>query len=153
MAPSWTRCPLAAVNKLARIGRVRISWTTVRLEILPNRTLQYYRCMKRGHVRAECSSVMDRSSKCYRCGGEGHVTRECSSPAHCPVCAEAGVRANHRVGGKACNPPDKRKRDKGRMAPISKRRALAGQYGNNHGNHVRASATTKGEETTSHPGR
>lgn len=63
----WVQCPLTAVNKVVAAGRLRVGWTSSRVEILEPRQLQCYRCLERGHVQSACLSSTDRSSLCYRC--------------------------------------------------------------------------------------
>lgn len=104
------RCPLTVAKTISQVPRMRIGWTMVRVELLPPRTLQCFRCFEEGHVRAECKAAVDRSSLCYRCGKEGHVAKLCTALPHCAICAERGARSNHRMGGQACRPPRRGKR-------------------------------------------
>lgn len=71
--------------------------------MLPERGTQCFRCLEKGHIRAECKSNVDRSDSCYRCGNSGHIARQCTNNARCPICESRGLAANHRLGGKACN--------------------------------------------------
>lgn len=100
----WLRCPLAAAKNITKERRVRIGWTMVRVELLPERMIQCYRCLEIGHVRNQCRSEKDRGRTCYRCGQEGHLAKECAGNAHCLICAERKLRADHRMGGPACKP-------------------------------------------------
>ena len=60
--------------------------------------------MERGHTAKNSTSNKDRSSRCYNCGEEGHKAKECTASSKCPVCSDGGKPANHRFGGKACDP-------------------------------------------------
>ncbi|KYQ51479.1 Gag-Pol polyprotein [Trachymyrmex zeteki] len=100
----WLRCPLAAANIITKTGRIKIGWTMGRVELLPERKTQCYRCFELGHVRNQCRSEIDRGRTCYRCGQEGHMAKECAFRAHCLICSERNLSANHRMGGPACNP-------------------------------------------------
>lgn len=64
----WVRCPTRVANKIAATGKIKVGWTVAKIEILPPRPLQCYRCWNFGHVRYSCSSRIDRSNHCYRCG-------------------------------------------------------------------------------------
>lgn len=50
LCTSWIQCPIRVVNRIAAEGKVRIGWTSSRVELLGNRQLQCYRCLERGHV-------------------------------------------------------------------------------------------------------
>lgn len=102
------KCPVRAANAVAAAGRLLVGWAAARIEMLPARPLTCHRCMQRGHTRLTCGSTVDRSDLCYRCGGPGHRARDCRKEARCPVCADAGRPAGHRVGGPACAAPAKR---------------------------------------------
>lgn len=108
------RCPLSLANKLARLKKIQLGWTMSRINMLPERALTCFRCLERGHTRAECRSSVDRSDLCYRCGGLGHKVQGCHLPIRCPVCFDAGHAHNHRLGSLACNP-------RGRKNPSGRR--------------------------------
>ncbi|KAG5318035.1 MOS1T transposase, partial [Pseudoatta argentina] len=101
----WAKCPLVAAIKVARLRKIRMGWTSTRIELLPDRPLQCYRCLEKGHVRAECRSEIDRTLSCYRCGSHGHRAIECDGSVNCPLCADAGLPSSHRIGGKATTIP------------------------------------------------
>jgi len=105
LGTAWARCPLAVANILSAAGRFKIGWTNARVEALEARPLQCFRCLGKGHVRAQCPSDVDRSAQCYRCGRPGHVARNCARPQQCPVCLDLGRPAGHRAGSRACNAP------------------------------------------------
>lgn len=106
----WVQCPLVAANKITAQPRLRIGWLSSRVELLPVRQLQCFRCLERGHVQGKCPNDVDRHDVCYRCGQPGHLARGCSSPPRCLVCEAASKPANHRMGGPACKMPSKTRR-------------------------------------------
>jgi hypothetical protein len=101
----WVRCSAAAAKKLAEAGRMQIGWVMARVEALRARPMQCFRCLKTGHTIGNCDSSVDRSGRCYRCGGEGHVASRCEEEAKCPLCADLGRPAGHRLGGPSCTTP------------------------------------------------
>lgn len=110
----WVQCPLKAANKLATRKRIPIEgWCTVGVKILDQRPLQCYKCLEKGHVRAQCSSPIDRSELCYRCGKEGHKASGCTNNAECPICKGEGKPFNHRIGAPSCKPNRRRNRGNG----------------------------------------
>lgn len=62
----WIKCPVAAANKLATAGKVMIGWTAAKVELLPSRPLQCFKCFETGHTQALCKSQADRERLCYR---------------------------------------------------------------------------------------
>ncbi|XP_011858169.1 PREDICTED: uncharacterized protein LOC105555737 [Vollenhovia emeryi] len=108
LGAAWTQCPLEAAKRVAALGRLRIGWVSARVDLLEARPLVCYRCLERGHVRAQCRSKVDRSGACYRCGMEGHKSAECSSKPSCIVCKGRGLPDAHKAGGNACPPVSKR---------------------------------------------
>jgi hypothetical protein len=57
-------------------------------------------------MRRDCASTVDRPDRCYRCGEPGHRARDCLTQVlRCPVCADLGLHAFHRMGSLACKPP------------------------------------------------
>jgi len=125
LGTAWVRCPLAAANKLAREGAVRIGWTRSRVEVLPERALRCYKCWDMGHVRAACPSEIDRTAACYRCGVQGHQARGCDAPVNCALCAESNRPSNHRAGGPACKAPKPRRRKNKGATPAPKSASTA----------------------------
>lgn len=117
----WVRCPVAAANKAADGGRLLVGWVSARVKLLPKRAVQCFRCLEKGHVRAQCTAQIDRSELCFRCGRPGHRAAQCSGAPNCSLCAAAGKRSEHRLGGKACKAPKskkKRSRAVGETAPL-----------------------------------
>ena len=100
----WIQYPTTAAKIIADKERINIAWASARVEVLKARPRACYRCMERGHTANNCTSDKDRSSRCYNCGEEGHRAKECSASSKCPVCSDAGKHANHRFGGKDCDP-------------------------------------------------
>lgn len=113
----WVRCPAAAARKLTEATRVQVGWVMARVEALRAKPAQCYKCLRTGHTIGGCTSPIDSSSRCYRCGGEGHIASRCDEEVQCPLCADLGRPAGHRLGGPACSPPPKKKgEDKRRRA-------------------------------------
>ena len=110
----WVQCPTAVAKKIAEKGKITIGWVAARVEVLRTRPMTCYRCMERGHTARNCTSEHNRSNQCYNCGGEDHQARTCSALPRCPVCSTAGKPANHRFGGRACNPPTSRNKSRGK---------------------------------------
>lgn len=99
---AWFRCPLPSAIKTSSNGRLRLGWATVRVELMPARPLQCYKCWAFGHTKPMCKSLVDRSGSCFRCGISGHVSSGCNKNPSCVVCSEAGFQANHRLGPGEC---------------------------------------------------
>ncbi|XP_011859459.1 PREDICTED: uncharacterized protein LOC105556953 [Vollenhovia emeryi] len=104
----WTQCPLDAAKRVAELGRLRIGWIAARVELLEARPLICYKCLERGHVRAQCRNKEDRTNTCYRCGEEGHKSAGCSAKPRCVVCRDRELPDAHKAGGNACPPISKR---------------------------------------------
>lgn len=98
----WVQLPLVSALGLANLGRVKMGWSSVRLELLEARPSQCYKCWRFGHVRGTCTSTADYSGRCFNCGDLGHHARDCKTPPKCLPCAESGSAAPHRVGSRAC---------------------------------------------------
>ena len=114
---AWVRCPVAAAKKIAEKGRVLVGWVSAKVRLLDAKPFRCFRCLEEGHVRAQCSSVIDRSDICYRCGQVGHKAGGCSVAPHCTICAAANRAADHRLGGPACKAPKPKKRKQARDGP------------------------------------
>ncbi|KYQ58856.1 hypothetical protein ALC60_02142 [Trachymyrmex zeteki] len=112
------KCTLAAAKLITKSTRIRIGWTSVRVDLLPERPPQCFKCLEVGHVRAQCRSEVDRGSLCYRCEGMGHAAKGCINPVNCVVCLSKGRKADHRMGGPACG----MKTGKGTPAPRDRSR-------------------------------
>lgn len=112
---AWVRCPTAAAKKLILVGRVKVGWVSAHVKLLPRREVRCYKCLHTGHIRAQCTSLVDRGETFFRCGQVGHAVKECTCTEKCLLCAEAGKPADHRLGSKSCSPPPPRKttRDRG----------------------------------------
>lgn len=123
LGTAWVKCPLTAIRKIAATTTARITigaWHSARVKILKARPLQCYKCLKMGHVKAQCPNEEDRSGRCYACGQPGHIARACPGTTFtCPVCSDYGLPAGHRLGSKNCTPP-KTKRNRVRQGPVSK---------------------------------
>ncbi|EFN67609.1 hypothetical protein EAG_08159, partial [Camponotus floridanus] len=73
----WVKCPLVSANKMTTAGRVKIGWTSLRVERLIERPLQCFKCLEGDHVAQRCPNKTDHSGRCYRYGEEGHISRTC----------------------------------------------------------------------------
>ncbi|XP_072948772.1 uncharacterized protein [Epargyreus clarus] len=114
LGTAWVRCPLTAIRKLAAAKRILVGWVSARVEILPARSLQCFRCLEMGHARHQCTSTRDRSALCYVCGEPGHRASQCEAQSpKCALCADLGRPSDHRLGSKRCKPPKKRNRGNG----------------------------------------
>lgn len=48
----WVQCPLTVAVKVAKCGsRIRIGWSTVRVELMRTRPKQCFRCWQTGHTK------------------------------------------------------------------------------------------------------
>ncbi|XP_046743142.1 uncharacterized protein LOC124409516 [Diprion similis] len=63
---AWVQCPLEAATKVADKGRLRIGWTSARVDLLDARPKQCYRCWSFGHISAASRTPEHRSEACYR---------------------------------------------------------------------------------------
>ncbi|KMQ91209.1 gag-pol polyprotein [Lasius niger] len=64
----WVQCPLSAAVKVANLGKVRIGWTSARVDLLEVRPTQCFRCWQFGHLRHSCQSKDDYSGLCFSMG-------------------------------------------------------------------------------------
>ncbi|KAL0820080.1 hypothetical protein ABMA28_006025 [Loxostege sticticalis] len=103
------RVPVTVAKTLAK-GRLLVGWVSAQVKVLPRKPLKCFRCLESGHVSAQCVCETDRSRLCYRCGQPDHIARLCSATPHCPVCAERGKAADHKIGSQNCSPPTTRSR-------------------------------------------
>ncbi|XP_043588288.1 uncharacterized protein LOC122570257 [Bombus pyrosoma] len=125
LGSAWIKCPAAAARKLAQAGKVALGWSIAKVIAIPKRPLQCFKCLELGHVRATCTSTVDRGHLCYRCGGSGHRARGCTaSTPKCLLCESLGAPAGHRMGGAACAPPKVNNNSKRRRA--ARQQAAAG---------------------------
>lgn len=99
----WAQCPLAAANRVSAKNKIRIGWTTARVELLPARLVQCFRCWKFGHTKYNCGSQTDLSNKCFRCGESGHAARHCEASPKCVVCETEKLDSAHRYGSINCS--------------------------------------------------
>lgn len=110
----WVRCPIDVAKKLGAEGRITVGWVSAKVKLLPPREMRCYRCHHSGHVRAQCTSEVDRSENCYRCEAKGHKASDCSATPKCLICDEANKPCDHRLGSKLCCPPTSKKMNKRR---------------------------------------
>lgn len=98
----WIQGPLAAMMKVGRVGRIRLSWTVVKAELLRARPTQCFRCWHFGHVKSRCTSMIDRTGACFKCGRAGHLAKGCTATPVCVVCVDRGWEFTHRLGSGQC---------------------------------------------------
>lgn len=84
----WVRCPLVAARKVVIAKKVRVGWTTARVEALVDRPLQCFHYLDIGHVRQWCTSTINRSGRCHNCGSPEHKVAECRNSPKCPLCSD-----------------------------------------------------------------
>ncbi|XP_068993471.1 uncharacterized protein [Neodiprion pinetum] len=99
---AWAQCPLRAAVAVATKGKVRIGWTTARVELLEARPRQCYKCWGFGHIGSTCKASTERRAACYRCSAEGHQARDCTANPKCAVCEGRGIDSAHRMGSGRC---------------------------------------------------
>lgn len=106
----WVRCPLVEANILEDKKRIKIEWASVKVNMLPPRRMQCFRCLRTRHTKARCDSDTNRSGLCYNCGQGGHKITTCGDKTKCILCEEIGRPNNRRVGGPPYTaPPSKGK--------------------------------------------
>jgi hypothetical protein len=107
LGTAWVRCPVAGARKLARDRKITVGWSWATVTAIPRRPLQCYRCLELGHVRATCTSAVDRGNLCHRCG------RECAAAKpNCPLCEALGAPAGHRMNS-MCSPKNQKEETPG----------------------------------------
>nr|XP_012224479.1 PREDICTED: uncharacterized protein LOC105673432 [Linepithema humile] len=105
MGSIWLQMPAIAAIKLAKEAKIRVGWTTAKVEVLQKRPLQCYRCLARGHTRNRCPPEnIDRSSHCYNCGEIDHKAEACTRKVSCLICKSKGLKDGHKVGSPECPP-------------------------------------------------
>ncbi|XP_013163265.1 PREDICTED: uncharacterized protein LOC106114549 [Papilio xuthus] len=102
---AWVECAVPTAKRVAAVGRLTIAWVSANVMLLDPRPLRCYRCLQKGHVRAQCTAEADRSKQCFRCGAEGHNFKGCTAKPHCSICAAAKIPADHKLGGRGCTAP------------------------------------------------
>ena len=110
----WASGPDSAIRRVANAGGVRVGLVSARVVLLDTRPLQCYRCLETGHLGHRCTNVADRSGRCFRCGGPDHKVAGCTANRpRCPLCADLGRPADHRmgVGCKPGAPTEQRRRE------------------------------------------
>jgi len=103
MGLAWVQCPLATAIRLGNLKKLRIGWSTAKVELLRTRPTQCFKCWEYGHTMAACSSTEDRSSRCYKCGETGHRVAQCQNNPHCLLCASQKKESAHRLGSGQCS--------------------------------------------------
>ncbi|XP_072948710.1 uncharacterized protein [Epargyreus clarus] len=115
LGTAWVRCSLIAIHKLAAAKRLLVGWVSARVEVLPARSLQCFRCLEMGHARQKCTSTKDRSALCYVCGEPGHKASQCGAQWVFASEAKAPGHWSERDSGHGC------RLNTGRWACASKR--------------------------------
>jgi len=67
-----------AANKVAKLGRVRVGYTSCRARLW-HKNKRCYRCLSTNHETSNCHGT-DRSGYCMGCGKRGHMIKECNEP-------------------------------------------------------------------------
>lgn len=93
--------PRNGISKLIERERIKIGWSSCRVEAKPERPETCHKCWGYGHKAAQCSGK-DRSEECRRCGRRGHMAKGCVAAPRCGACEDAGERADHMTGGEGC---------------------------------------------------
>ncbi|XP_045494084.1 uncharacterized protein LOC123693129 [Colias croceus] len=99
---AWVNCPITAAKKVTE-SRFLVGWVAARVSVQKPRELRCFRCLEVGHVANRCATECDRSRLCYRCGQPDHKAANCTAKPNCIVCAAAGRKADHRLGGSGCS--------------------------------------------------
>ncbi|KAL0098944.1 hypothetical protein PUN28_020887 [Cardiocondyla obscurior] len=115
------KCPVAVANQLIEKKRIQIGWVSARIEALPARPLQCFRCLQKGHVRENCNSPIDRSNSCFRCGETNHTAVTCKNLPKCLICEELKKPFRHKMGGPACNAKTNRRQPRTQSASNTNR--------------------------------
>lgn len=96
----WIKCSLAA-NKLVDNGRLRIGWSNAKVNLLPNRRLQCFKCLKIVYTKKD----VDRNDLCYNCRKKGHKAQGCSNRNKCILYEKTGWPSSLRIDREKCNAP------------------------------------------------
>jgi len=121
----WARCPLRAANVMAKEEKVRIGWTIAKVELLPRRPLQCFKCWEYGHTKFACKASIDRKGHCFNCGAQEHTVSGCNKESRCVICEDKGYESNHRIGSKWCNTMNQFER--GKQSQITRGRIMEGE--------------------------
>ncbi|XP_011859623.1 PREDICTED: uncharacterized protein LOC105557088 [Vollenhovia emeryi] len=154
LGTAWIQCPLEAAKRVTETSRIRIGWISARVELLSARPLVCFRCLERGHVRAQCRKKTDRSNTCYRCGVEGHKSNNCTAKPKCIVCSSRGLPDAHKAGGAACPPVSKsaarkKKQEEKRKPPVMPNKKSAEKEAKTDGNLIDLDMEVEEEKTDS----
>jgi acylphosphatase len=85
--------PIDAANILMKMAKLTVGWSECRIEDM-NTPRRCYRCLRFGHVRAECKSEKSLEDCCLKCGRAGHTARLCTDEPYCIACDVEGHRAD-----------------------------------------------------------
>jgi hypothetical protein len=85
--------PIEAANILMKMAKLTVGWSECRIEDM-NTPRRCYRCLRFGHVRAECKSERSLEDCCLKCGRAGHTARLCTDEPYCIACDVEGHRAD-----------------------------------------------------------
>ncbi|CAL1672733.1 unnamed protein product [Lasius platythorax] len=96
----WLKCPAVSARRVVDVGYIRVGWGRSTVEPLRPRLLVCFRCLRQGHVKTKCKSVIDRGDCCYRCGAAGHRVASCVAAPRCPLCVDLGRPSDHVWGGR-----------------------------------------------------
>lgn len=106
MNNAWIECPIAAAVALLESGPITITigWSRVRMDVIGNKCIRYYKCLAVGHPFQRCSNKLSMVDRCHKCGISGHLAAICSNKPRCLVCTERGLCSDHRAGSINCPP-------------------------------------------------
>lgn len=58
----WIQCPLTSAIKATKEEKIKVGWTFARIALLKARPTRCFRCWHLGHLRNNCTSLIDRSA-------------------------------------------------------------------------------------------
>ncbi|KAJ0169369.1 hypothetical protein K1T71_015253 [Dendrolimus kikuchii] len=107
MGAAYVQCPIPVAKMLTELKHICVGFSSAEVSARERRPIRCMRCLYTGHITVMCpDGRVDRSALCFRCGRSGHRVAQCMEPnAHCVVCAESNLDANHVTLSRGCLPP------------------------------------------------